>query len=258
MYPQTDGQILSKYSNYKDVVKFGNIEFPVKPTDISKFEQLNPWISVNLYMLEKKKKEGGFSVFPCHVTSSKREKHINLLFLEDRYYEEDEFVQEAPANHHYVWIKNLFRLVGSDLSKNEQRKYICDICLHYFNDQKTLDEHYEDCAKMFKCKVKLPSNKNNILKFRNYKFHERAPFVIYGDLECLLKPVSEERGYQELVSYSTAYYLQCSFDDSLSTFNIYRQRSEHKEKPAAWFVRNLLEHAKKLEKYYDNPKPMMH
>ena len=101
--PKKNAQDVSKYTNHENVLKFGGIDFPMKLQDIPKFEKLNPGISVNLYMMEKKK--GKFEVFPCYLTSNKQARHVNLLFLEDRYYEENEFVQNEPSNYHYIWIK---------------------------------------------------------------------------------------------------------------------------------------------------------
>lgn len=74
-----------------------------------------------LVLLEKKKK-GKSGGFRCCLNSEKRAYHLNLLQVEDYYYEDDEIVQEEPLNYQYVWIKNLCALVGSELSKYKRKK----------------------------------------------------------------------------------------------------------------------------------------
>ena len=78
-------------------------------------------------------------------------------------------------------------------------------------------KHGIDCEKMNKCKITLPSVKNNILGFTNFVFKNRVPFVIYADFECVLKPViDDERAYQHHVPFSVDYFIKCSYDNSLS------------------------------------------
>jgi len=80
-------------------------------TQIKKFENLND-ISINVYRIEKKKE---FSILPLRLADTKRDKHVNLLYVLN-----DDDVE------HFVWIKNLFRLVSSQLSKKEHKKFFCD------------------------------------------------------------------------------------------------------------------------------------
>ena len=100
----------SSYPHYTTVLKFDDIKFPVILKDIGKFERLND-VSVNVYGIEEDK------IFPLRLTDNKREKHVNLLYVQD------------PGDNnvgHFTWIKNLSRLVGSQLSKHVCKKYICD------------------------------------------------------------------------------------------------------------------------------------
>jgi len=80
-------------------------------TQIKKFENLND-ISINVYCIEKQKE---FSILPIWLTEKKMNKHVNLLY-----------VQNDDDVGHFVWIKNLSRLVSSQLSKHNGKKYFCD------------------------------------------------------------------------------------------------------------------------------------
>ena len=172
----------------------------MSPRQIAKFERQND-VSINLYIL-KKKRAGKFEVSPCHVTKDKKEKHVNLLFVQEHYVDEDNEEEEEEdgvvPKFHYVWIKDLSRLTSKQLSSRCHKTFICDRCLHYFRTEEKLKTHEIDCTQGNKCKVKLPTEKEKILKFKNFKNNERVPFVVYADFECLLKPVTDnEQAYQQ-------------------------------------------------------------
>ncbi|HEY9485712.1 MAG TPA: hypothetical protein VIQ04_03640, partial [Nitrososphaeraceae archaeon] len=83
-----------------------NIEFPVKISDIGKFEKATD-ISVNVYHLDDYK-----NVLPLRITENENDKHIDLLYI-----------KEADKEH-YCWIKNLWKLVGKQLTKNCLKRHL--------------------------------------------------------------------------------------------------------------------------------------
>ena len=102
----------SSYPHYMTVLNFKDIEFPMTLKQIKKFERLNN-VSINVYCIEKK--EYDISILPIRLTDKKMDKHVNLLY-----------VQNNNDVGHFVWIKNLSRLVSSQLNKHEHKKYFCD------------------------------------------------------------------------------------------------------------------------------------
>jgi len=56
-------------------------------------------------------------VLPLRLTSDKKEKHINVLYMQD---------PRDDGVGHFVWIKNLSRLVRSQLTRMEHKKFFCD------------------------------------------------------------------------------------------------------------------------------------
>jgi len=99
----------NEYPHYSTVLNLCGIEFPMTLPQISKFERQNA-ISVNVFTPE------GNSIVPLRLTSDKREKHVNLLYV----------VDSKSNEAHFVCIKYLSRLVSSQLSKHNCRTYICD------------------------------------------------------------------------------------------------------------------------------------
>lgn len=111
LYPaEKNSDRVSSYPHYSTVLNFTGISFPVTLNKVKKIEVLNN-LSINVYGMKKD------SVVPIHVTENKKNKHVNLLYLEN-----------AQGNRigHYVWIKSLSRLACTSLSKKKTKKYICD------------------------------------------------------------------------------------------------------------------------------------
>lgn len=253
---------VSKYTEYENELDFTGIDFPVQLRTIPKFEKQNN-ISINVYILQMKKKK--FNTVPVYITSIKRDRHINLLMIEATYHDEEDEIEADKEEYknevvyHYAWIKDLSRLVRSQISKHKCKTFICDRCLHYFRDFERLQAHGDDCAQLNQCKVVLPSKekKNDKLKFKNLKNKERVPFVIYADFECLLKSVErpEKRLNTEIQqvheAFSVGYYIKCGYDDTLSCYDSYRG-----PQPATWFTQELLKWSKKLEMIIEYPLPM--
>ena len=142
----------------------------------------------------------------------KKENHINRLLLEKKI--------KRQLKSHYVYLKNLSRLVAGSFSHRKRKRYICDICLNFFFNENNLKEHEKMCQNISDCKVKLPVEGKDIIYFKNFNYKERLPFKIYADCECLLKPVLENQedeglantlSFQKHEIFSIGYYLKCSF-----------------------------------------------
>ncbi|KAL6419575.1 hypothetical protein ACFW04_013726 [Cataglyphis niger] len=139
---------------------------------------------------------------------------------------------------HFAWIKNLSRLVSSQLSKKEHKKYICDRYSHTIN-----------CQQMNECAIRLPSEKNKWLEFNNYNRKKLLLFIVYADLECMLKktnndPIMSTYTFQHQEIFSIAYYIHCAYDETLSAYH-----SRRNVDCIAWFVeklKNLAHHVKNI------------
>ncbi|XP_071648529.1 uncharacterized protein [Temnothorax longispinosus] len=196
-------------------------------SQIKQFERLND-ISVNVYIIEGQKTS---NVLPIRLTDrTSDKKHVNLLYVQDP---RDDNVG------HFAWIKHLSRLVSSQLSKKKNKKYFCDRCLYYFSSSDKLQSHTVECRKVNKCAIRLPSENNKWLSFKNHSRKERLPFVVYADLECVLQKTQPETehasyAYQHHRVCSIAYYVQCSYDKTLSTYRFCRDND-----CVAWFVEEL-------------------
>ncbi|XP_077262575.1 uncharacterized protein LOC143897644 [Temnothorax americanus] len=217
------------------------MEIPRDLKHIGKFERQND-VSINVFTtreeIGKKDKYGrgadDNAIVPLRLTDDKRDRHVNLLYLRDT-------LRGVVNGGHFAWIKNLSRLVNSQLTVSRCAKHVCDRCLHYFYTREKLATHSVDCDRMNDCAIVLPNEDDKWLSFNNHDRKERLPFVVYADLECLLEPWERENAeggsryaYQRHVPFSLGYYLCCTYDDTVSTY-----RYRRGEDCVSWFVNEL-------------------
>lgn len=221
---------VGSYPDFNTVFDFSTVNFPTSLKSIPSFERQNN-LSINVYGLEKVFLNGRQNyeiVGPLHFTQNKRALHINLLLLHDE-----------KGSTHYCLITNLSRLVSRQITRSHHTKYFCDGCLQFFPSEEALSTHSrDDCdhIKLIMPKTDYTLDKigrsvpQNKLKFCNYQNQLKAPFVVYCDFECLLKkidgvenPTTESFTLKtyEHIPFSFSYAIICSFNQSLSKFEIY-------------------------------------
>ena len=181
------------------------IKYPVSLKDIDKFERQNPSISITVLGYE------GKSVCTLRNSNNTNREHDVILIL----------IEEEGVNH-YCLVKNLSRLLSSQVSKHDGKKYFCKRCSNPFNTQKALDKHEEYCSNHEAVKINMPK-KGTMLKFKNYHKGEKVPFVIYADFESYIKSIhtcdlnpenSYTKQYQKHEPISFYYYIKC-FDSEV-------------------------------------------
>lgn len=124
-----------------------------------------------------------------------------------------------------------------------------------FTTEDYLKKHEVVCIQVNKSRITLPDENEKVF-FRNNNNKERVPFIIYSDIESLLKPTDNPKAFQEHEAYSIGFYLHCSFNPELCRYESYRQTDEMSQTPADWFIDQLCEVKKLVEETYADIKPM--
>ena len=199
-------RIDKKLKEKENTLNMEGIEYPVSLKDIDKFEKQNPSIFITVFGYEDK------SVYVLRNSENTNREHNVILLL----------IKEQGVNH-YCLVKNLTRLLSSQVSKHNGKKHFCMRCLNPFNDQKALDKHEEYCSNHEAVKIIMPE-KGTMLRFKNYHRGERVPFVIYADFESCIKSIdtcdpnpenSYTKQYQKHKPISFYYYIK-PFDSEVS------------------------------------------
>ena len=146
------------------------ITFPMKLEDISKFENRNPGIFINVFGIENKK----IYVLKCGSSEDGKDT-INLL-----YYGEGD-------NKHFSLIKNMSRLLAKQTTKHTGGMFYCMRCLSHFQSQDKLNKHLEYCIRKEPIATLPP--KETHLEFKNYSRKIKHPIIIYADFECFTQPI---------------------------------------------------------------------
>ena len=153
---------------------------------------------------------------------------------------------------HYLTVKNIPGLLRG-ITSNHDGHFYCLNCFHSYKTKKRLEKHERICKNHDFCHVKMPDENNKILKYNPGEKLLKVPFIIYSNLECLLKKIEACQNYLEK-SYTekkakhrpSGYSLVtcCSFDKSKTKCNYYRGK-ECMEK----FCNDLKDQAMKIMNY---------
>ena len=172
-----------KVSNIKTFINKYNwkgINYPSKIDDSKTFEKNTLTIPLNILYIKEKE------IFPADISThnSTREKEIFLLMITNQ--EKEGCKAKLEGRWHYLAVQNLSALLHKITSKNTI-KFYCLNCLHFFRRENKVKSHVKICKYKDLCEIVMASGKDNILEFNQYMKSEKMPYIIYADIESLIK-----------------------------------------------------------------------
>ena len=198
-----------KLMGKENTLNMERIDYPVSFEDINKFEKQNPTISIKVFGYE------GKSSHPLRISDC-NDRHHNIILM----------LTEKGGVKHYCLVKDVSRLLSSQVSNHNGEHHFCLRCLNPFWCQESLNKHQEYCSNYEAVKIQMPK-KRTMLKFKNYHRSEKVPFVFYADFGCFIKLIqscdpeknnddekSYTKQYQKHEPSSFCYYIKC-FDDEV-------------------------------------------
>ena len=214
---------------------WNDINFPAAKKDWNKFEVNNKNVALNiLYVpLNTKKIEIAYKSKYNLI----RDNQIILLMISN------------GKNWHYLAVKSLSRLLRG-ISSNHNSDYYCLNCFHSYRTENKLNAHRKICENHEYCNIEMPSPNNNLIKYNQREKSLELPFIIYADLECLLKKIDTCQNNPDLSSTTKinqhipsgySIYTNCSFDKSNNKLSYYRGEDCMKR-----FCKDLKDHATKI------------
>ena len=152
------------------------------------------------------------------------------------------------------------RLVGSHISKNGKKKYVCDFCLNTFGKEDLLNNHTKYCSKHDVVNVTMPKLGRNLLKFKNIQNFVECPIKIYFDKESFLKPIDKMSGqtklYQQHVPSAFCIYVASRVEGfSMDPITYVCQNED--DDVSKVFVEKLEEVTKNIYEIFKEPRPMI-
>ena len=220
-------KILKKQS---EKYNWNDIEFPTKLKDIHKFEKNNN-VNVNVSDSETKK------VYTLRLSKTEHEETVNLFLY----------------NEHYGVVKNLSRLVSSQVNKQDHKKFICLRCLNHFKSSESLEKHLELCQNHDHQHHVYPIEHNKYVFFKQFQKMHRVPFVVYADFECLVEPVDNKIGkgtvqYKKHTPSGFCYTIKCMEESIYESKTVLYTTKEEGEDIGKKFVKSLEKDLKEVYK----------
>ena len=227
LFPVEDNKnITSSYSKHFDKFNLEGLEFPMKVTDIPKFENLNRLntggqqccipkaLCVNVFELT------GNVLTPIHINTNYDQPQIDLLLYQN----------------HYCLITKLHCLINKD----SHMKHVCRRCLTAFKSQPVLIDHIDRCQKQQPTKITF-SWKDH-LKFEHYHMKVPVPIRVYADFECINQPGNDAKVLFKQIPIAVGYYVISPFGNYYySYFGI---------DCTTWFVNRMLTLEKIANNYF--------
>ncbi|KAL4090133.1 hypothetical protein QTP88_025032 [Uroleucon formosanum] len=191
---QSKYRVGESYRRHENKYNFDGISFPTPLSDVRKFENNNPSVSVNVYGLDKKfqppKKHPTYEVYPLRVSDNEKVVHFDLLLVSD------------DSGSHFVYISNLSRLIRSQKTRHKEGVVFCKRCFTSFDNreyrfklggQAALEQHKLICGAHKPILPKMPKEGDCVM-FNAWQNTQRHPIVIYADFETLLVKADEVMG----------------------------------------------------------------
>ena len=170
-----DPQRMTQIKPFTNEYNWKGIHFPSEKDDWKKFEKNHVTIALSVLYAKKEK------IYHAYVSKNNcnGEKEVILLMISNR-----------EKLWHYLVVKKLSALLTGITSKNNGDFY-CLSCLHYFTTKNKLELHKGVCENKDFCNLMMPSEDTQILEFNQYQKSDKAPFIIYADLEYIIKKLMD-------------------------------------------------------------------
>ena len=225
---EKNAQRISKIKPFINQYSWKDIDFPLTNKDWIKLE-LNNDIAINiLYIPHNTKKIQLAYRFKNNLTCDKQ---VILLMI------------THGEKWHYLAVKNLPGLL-KEITSTHEKDFYCLNCFHSYRTKNKL----ESLKNHDYCHVEMPTKDNNIIKYNHGEKSMKVPFIIYADLECLLKKMStcinnlNESSTTKINKHTPSGYsifTSGSFDESRNKLSSYRGKDCMKK-----FCKDLKEHVR--------------
>ena len=250
LYPkEVHEERLGDLKKYEFSLNTKGITFPMKLKDITKFEKLNPSIpGINVFSEDDK-----MTFYPLRMATKDCKNTIDL------------FLYEEDGKSHYTLIKNISRLIRSQITQRTNEPInICKRCFSHFTKPELLDKHIKYSFNNETAVVKMPEP-NTYLYFKNYNKQLSLPFVVYADFECFTKPMnscspnpkeSYNYNYQKHEPSGFCFYIK-GIVPGINFKPIIYTKTREDEDISKVFVEKLAEVTQSIyNDFYRRPKPL--
>ena len=140
--------------------------------DWETFHKNNLIIALNISYIKEK------GIYPANISkhNSTRAKKFFLMIP-----------NEEREGWHYLAVQKLFVLLHGITF--DFGVFYCLNCLHSFRTESKLKSHEKVHKNKDFCGIVIPSEKNSIFEFNQYMKLDKIPYIIYANIESLIKKI---------------------------------------------------------------------
>ena len=164
----------SKINPFIENYNWNDINFPAAKKDWNRFEVNNKNVALNILYVRFNTKK--IEIAYKSKYNLIRDNQITLLMISN------------GENWHYLAVKSLSGLLRG-ITSNHNGGYYCLNCFHSYRTENKLYAHKKICENKEYCNTEMPSPNNNLIKYNQGEKSLKLPFVIYADLESILKKI---------------------------------------------------------------------
>jgi len=147
----------------------------VSLSDIPRIERMND-CAIHVFADDGKDKVDLMHLYATTHRPTDDSRIVCMLLIGDRN------VKNADDLNHYVWIKDMSRLLSHTSSKYGHRKHYCLNCLHGFTAPELLADHKAGGCDLFEpTRIIMPDLDHAEVKFKDYAKTIACPYVIYAN-----------------------------------------------------------------------------
>ena len=95
--------------------------------------------------------------------------------------------------------KNIIGIMKKNYIKNNGN-FCCLNCLYSYRTKNTPESHKSVCENKVLCNENMPFEDTKILEFNQYQKSDKAPFIIYADIECIIEKIDGCKTIPEYLS----------------------------------------------------------
>ena len=167
---------ISKLEPFIDNYNWKDIEFPSYSKGWRKSECNNKTIALNTLYVPYNTKQ----IKQAYISkyNNERDNQLNLLMITG-----------GTGNWHYLAVKSISGLLRG-ITLNYNGDFNCLSCFHPYTTEKKLRKYERICNDHDFCHLKMPDECNKIFKNIPGEKSLKVPFIIYADLECLLRKIN--------------------------------------------------------------------
>ena len=227
-------QRISKIKPFIENYNWNDINFPTIKKDWNRFQVNNKNVALNILYVPFNTKKNEIAYKSKY--NLVRDNQIKLLMISN------------GENWHYLAVKSLSGLLKG-ITSNHNGDYYCLNYFHSYRTENKLNVHKRICENNEYCNIEMPSP-NNLIKYNQGDKSLKLPFIIYADLEFILKKIDTCQNNPDLSSTTKinqhipsgySIYTSCSFDKYNNKLSYYRG-----EDCLRRFCKDLKDHAIKI------------